>query len=141
MTFTEYLRAGRHIEHDWMVRNILGKYTEKLDDDDLETAKAFVSDKMWVGLLTEMKDSMERFGAIYGWDNHPKWDSCVERFADHGSNMHKHPEVDPKSEAWTLLHGINRYDTQLFVHAVGVFEEQRQYFVEAKPLGVQANPI
>jgi hypothetical protein len=85
---------------------------------------------MWIGLIQEMEESMARFGALYDWNKLPKWEACVQRFANHGSNKHSHPEVDPRSKEWKLLQAANQYDMQLYVHAVTVFEQQRQFFVD-----------
>ena len=131
MTLSDYIKSD-YLEHDWMVRNLVGKYSELLDDVDLENAKEIVSNHIWVGLITEMKESINRFGAIYRWNEKPQWQGCIESFAHHGSNKHDHPEIDTRSKEWKLLQAANFYDIQLYVHAVNVFEEQRQYFGNAE---------
>lgn len=129
MTLEDYLKSP-YMEQDWMTRSLVGKYTGNLDDDDLATAKELVSTRMWVGLITEMEESINRFGAVYGWNQLEKWDECVGNKAHHGSNMHKHPKVNPKSDTWKLLQETNMYDLQLYNHAVSTFEEQGQFFTD-----------
>lgn len=127
MTLMEY--ATNHGERDWMVRMLVGKYAEELDESDLDFAKHFVSSRMWIGLTSEMEESIDRFGAIYGWNQKPKWDSCVNRYTgSHGSNKHKHPKIDHDSTEWKRLSADNHYDVQLYLHAVDVFEAQTAYF-------------
>mmetsp|Transcript_25301 Transcript_25301/g.42040 ORF Transcript_25301/g.42040 Transcript_25301/m.42040 type:complete len:326 (+) Transcript_25301:45-1022(+) len=130
MTLNEYLKSP-YAENDWVTRNLVGKYAGELNVDDLAKAKEIVSTRMLVGLLTEMDESVNRFGAAYGWNQLDNWEACIDTSkSHHGSNKHKHPEVDPKSETWQLLLATNPYDLQLYALAVAVFEQQRQLFAD-----------
>lgn len=127
MTLMEY--AENHAEKDWMIRMLVGKYVEEIDDNDLNFAKGFISSRMWIGLTSEMPESIDRFGAIYGWNQKPQWDSCVTKYTEnHVSNKHKHPKIDRKSAEWKRLLADNRYDHQLYLHAVDIFEKQKDFF-------------
>jgi hypothetical protein len=129
MKLDDYLKS-EDVEQDWVARSLLGRYTGNLDDADLEHAKEIVSNRMWVGLITEMEESINRFGAIYGWSEMDDWETCMKDQVQHVSNHHKHPKVDRNSETWKLLEATNFYDLQLYDHAVAVFEAQRQFFTD-----------
>jgi hypothetical protein len=127
MTFLGYLKS-EYLERDWIVRNLVGKYTEPLEESDLDFSKYLVTNYFWVGIISKMEESIDRFGSVFGWKQKHNWLSCFQNFVNYGSNIHTHPEIHLGREEIEILEQANFYDLQLYVHALKVFEAQSQYF-------------
>ena len=128
MTLKEYAAAGVHIEHDWMVRQLTGNWQGDLTEKELNIAKQFLKDKVWIGLLDHMEESIFRFSDRFGWEHNPKWKTCFREYEHHISNQNKHTKYTPASEEWKLLEKYNRWDIQLYEYAVELFHNQRKFF-------------
>jgi len=115
-------------ERNWMVGFLVGK--SYVTADDVEEAKAVLS-KMIIGFDIKMKDSLQRFGMSFGWNEHHDWDYCINRLVSHGSNQHKHPHVEHDSPEWKTLLEINKLDMEIYYYAEQLYEEQgHSYFAD-----------
>jgi hypothetical protein len=111
-----------------MTRILMGKKNnETITPLDIKQAKAFLSTKVLVGLSERMSVSVQRFGHYLGWNANEKWKKCSSNAIDHGSNTNPHPRVDEQSAAWKALAEANKYDMELYKHAVGLFRMQDFY--------------
>mmetsp|Transcript_33314 Transcript_33314/g.70084 ORF Transcript_33314/g.70084 Transcript_33314/m.70084 type:complete len:574 (-) Transcript_33314:448-2169(-) len=121
-----------------------------LTHDDLDMAKEILRRKCVIGLLEEKGESMKRFEKIFGWNADVSRDSlfifedeqtahavqaarwknvkdeeCRDRLLHwNWANKNKHPMLEEGSVAYNLLESKNRYDIELYMYAVQLFEEQ-----------------
>jgi hypothetical protein len=134
MTLMDYIKSD-FVESDWMVRFLVGKPTGPVDEHDLDEAKSIVRDKCWIGLQNRMNESVNRFGAIFGWNQHPKWSSCVDEFQGGRKRSNSNAQklvVSRDREEWDILSQINSLDMKLFAYALQLFNEQsRTYFSQS----------
>ena len=156
-TITQYVARGRY-STDFMTRMLIDKRNERfhgeLTEDDLQLAKNTLREKVLVGLMTRMEESITRFDAYFHIQprNDPETvQSCKNGLLGHGSsgtggnghesshkdkadtstatkpaktNSHKHPKVLEGTDDWKLLARINKWDMKLWDYAVELFEEQ-----------------
>jgi hypothetical protein len=131
MTLMDYIKSD-YVEGNWMVRFLVGKPTGLVDEHDLDEAKSILRQKCWIGLQTRMSESVDRFGTIFGWNQHPKWSSCLKEFQGgrkrSNSNAQRHV-INRDQEEWVLLSQINALDMELFALAHRLFHEQGWTYV------------
>jgi hypothetical protein len=139
MTLMDYIKSD-FVEGDWMVRFLVGKPTGLVDEHELDEAKSILGEKCWIGLQTRMNESVNRFGAIFGWDQHPKWSFCVDDFQGgrKRSNSNAQKQVVGRGrEEWDMLSQINALDMKLFAYARRLFNEQSTMYVSQSSSGMQ----
>lgn len=133
MTLMDYIKSD-YVESNWMVRFLVGKPTGSVDENDLEEAKSILRQKCWIGLQARMRESVDRFGAIFGWTQHPKWSYCVDEFQGGRKRSNSNAQklvINRDREEWALLSEINALDMELFALAHRLFHEQTwKYFPE-----------
>eukprot|EP00977_Amphora_coffeiformis_P007065 scaffold1533_cov157-Amphora_coffeaeformis.AAC.6 len=123
MTIEEYAISVK-AESNWMVR-MLNDDPPNVDKRHLEVAKLVVKEKIVVGLMSNMTESVERFYKLFGWE-HGEWNPCEDQVLfGGGSNSNEHEKLSETSEGWKLLAARNSMDVELFEYAVKVFEEQK----------------
>lgn len=128
MTLLDYINSD-FVESNWMVRFLVGKPEGLVDEHDLEEAKAILRDKCWIGLQRRMDESVQRFGQLFGWNQHPKWQQCIAGFGKKRSNKNINKKsVDHDSDEWQLLTQINHLDLKLFSYALNLYNEQGNQF-------------
>ncbi len=134
MTLMDYINSD-YVESNWMVRFLVGKPTGLVDEHDLDEAKSILREKCWIGLQTRVSESVNRFGAIFGWNQHPKWSSCVDEFQEgrkRSNSNAKKQVINRDRDEWVLLSEINALDMELFAFAHRLFHGQtRKYFPQA----------
>jgi len=135
MTLMEYIESD-HVESNWMVRFLVGKPEGLIDEHDLEEAKRILLEKFWVGLQSNMVESLKRFGFLFDWKAHQKWNSCFADFEAGKNRANSNSEkgqIDQNSEEWVMLREINELDLKLFTFARHVYEAQGSiYFPQFK---------
>ena len=130
MNLMDYIQS-EYVESNWMVRFLVGKPTGFVDEHDLEEAKAILRGKCWIGLQSQMSESIDRFGEIFGWVRLEKWAQCKDEFQGGKKRSNKNTQkkvVDRDADEWLLLSQINALDMKLFAHAVDIFHEQYRCF-------------
>ena len=79
------------MDSDWMVRFLVDKPGNPrqvpLTRQDLEKAKTIVRDKIWVGFIDNMQESIEKFARKFGWSELPQFEQCVRSLARGGANQ------------------------------------------------------
>lgn len=124
MTLEEYAKSGK-AEENWMTRILVNKKSEPLGPNDVVLAREILRQKFVIGLLSRTDESMKRFANYFGWNiNTPEKHNCVNQMLSNGINKHNHPAIDRGGEAWNRLTENNRYDLELYMYAVQLFEEQ-----------------
>ena len=127
----DYAKTNQ-IENNWMVRSLTNKMEGYLTIQDLEIAKEVLRRKCLIGLMKEKHVSMKRFELFFGWDEKakkPGADECEDKLLSWGwPNKHKHPLLEPGTEAYRLLQTKNSLDIQLYEYAKILFVQQGLYF-------------
>mmetsp|Transcript_8235 Transcript_8235/g.12657 ORF Transcript_8235/g.12657 Transcript_8235/m.12657 type:complete len:394 (+) Transcript_8235:208-1389(+) len=137
MTIEEYVEHG-HIERNWMVSGLVKNFQGEILQADLEEAKQLLREKVLIGLLSNMEESIYRFDRYFGFHNIERNKECFDNIIhDKGSktNRHEHPKLEPGSSEWKLLAKVNTFDVQLYEYAVELFEEQKSLFNDAEEGG------
>ena len=156
-TIAEYIEKGRYSK-DFMTRMLIDKRSERfhgeLTEEDLQLAKNILREKVLIGLMTRMEESIARFDAYFNIQprNDPETvQNCKNNLFGHGSsgtggngyeknfdkdakangpavapktNSHKHPKVLEGTDDWNLLADAHKWDMKLWDYAVELFEEQ-----------------
>jgi hypothetical protein len=85
-----------------------------LTRQDLERAKIIVRDKIWVGFVDNMEQSIEKFGRIFGWSELAQFKHCVSSLGRGGANQNRHEKVNEESEAWREIQAVHSFDMELY---------------------------
>ncbi|KAL9183168.1 hypothetical protein ACHAXT_004955 [Thalassiosira profunda] len=125
MTIEEYATSP-YCESNWMVRSLTGKMTGPLSPEDILVAQEVLKRKCLVGLMDRMEESLVRYHNYFRFGNDAALQCAREHFAKKGSgqNTHRHPKLDPGSEAWKTLQVKNELDIRLYDFARELFVEQ-----------------
>jgi hypothetical protein len=129
MTLEAFANVKAH--NNPMTRDLMGKdENERITPLDMKQVKAFLSTKVLVGLSERMSVSVQRFGHYLGWNTNEneKWKNCSSNAIHHGSNTNPHPRVEKQSAAWKALTEANKYDMELYKHAVELFRMQQGFY-------------
>jgi hypothetical protein len=124
-------------EDNWMVRFLSGvgelpgrEADHRLNDDDLQRAKAILSNYTLIGLTDRMEESLDRFGSYVGWDrlyhSGDRWNKCRVKFGSAKRNAASLPydKIQPNTPEWKHLVKRNQLDLKLYQHAVELFQYQ-----------------
>jgi hypothetical protein len=109
------------MDSDWMVRFLVDKPGNPrqvpLTRLDLERAKIIVRDKIWVGFIDNMQESIEKFGRKFGWSDLPQFQPCVQTLGRGGANRNPHAKVSKDSIEWQELMRVHSLDIELYEYA------------------------
>jgi len=131
----EYAQSDR-IENNWLTRQLSNTLAGELHDEDLDLAMEVVRSKFLVGLMSEIKTTMERCERFYRWKYHvnpPNQEKCRSALLSGGSNSNaknKKDKPQPGSEDYELLAWQNQYDIKLYEYIEKLFVEQEQFVAE-----------
>jgi|EP00970_Alexandrium_tamarense_P013188 hypothetical protein len=103
-----------------------------LTNDDFLVAKEILRRKCLVGLMDRMSESITRFHTFFGFGDDATLGCANSNFATGGENGHKHPPLDPNSEAYNIMATKNQLDIRLHEYAQQLFEEQGRWMNEKK---------
>jgi hypothetical protein len=128
MELEDYCRSP-HVENNWMVRMLSNKMAGEVSEDDLDTAKKLMKEKMVVGLLEQKEESMRRFEYHFGWrytENPQRQSACRTRIlvGDYRTNESAKGKVQEGGQAWSLLMWQNKLDMKLYKYAKALFLQQ-----------------
>lgn len=126
LTLLQYARSGK-AENNWMVRFLTDTPTGPLDTHHILLAREILRRKFLIGLLSNMDDSMTRFGWYFGWNEleHSNVQECVRHA---WTNKQTHPQIEEGSEMWNALLDVNYYDMELYMYARELYQQQRLLF-------------
>ena len=108
-------------------------------DEDFNLAIEVLRRKFFVGLVSNIEETMERFERFFRWTYHvnpPNQEICRASLVSTGSNSNKSvrkdkPEVgDP---VWELFAMQNQYDLDLYAYIETLFVDQEKY-IETIPV-------
>jgi len=134
----EYAKSNR-IENNWLTRTLSNRMEGDLLDEDFNLAIEVLRRKFFVGLVSNIEETMERFERFFRWTYHvnpPNQEICRVSLVTTGSNSNKSvrkdkPEVgDP---VWELFAMQNQYDLDLYAYIETLFVDQEKY-IETIPV-------
>lgn len=141
MTLLDYANSNK-VEENWVTRFLVNKPTGRLLDEHVEEAKQIMRNKIIVGLLDKMHDSLIRFELYFDWwelnkerGNAGRMAQCQENHARNAQNKVSHPIPERTDPAYQRLLQLNWADMKLFKYAEKLFEEQ-EVFVENKDASI-----
>ena len=106
--------------------------TGELTKEDLEQAKEILKDKLLVGFIDDLDESVYRVMKYNGWKfskdetDQMKEEDCIKDLSSIGSNVNQYEYEIPKrgSQAHALISWQTQFDMKLFTYAKEVFEHQ-----------------
>lgn len=129
MTFTDYVSSEQYMDN-WMVRQLTGTMPWiTLNDSHLERAKTIMRRKIFVGVLTEMDETLRQLQWHYGWKE--KTPYCAYNYLhDTPTNSNKHPGLQggKGGKTWNLLAEKDSWDMGLYHYGLELFALQRQRY-------------
>lgn len=127
MTIEEYASSDK-VEENWMTRFLVNKKNEPLGPNDIILAREILRRKFLIGLLSRPEESMERFMKHFGWKYYTSEKAeCAKTLLKNGVNRHEHPSISRGGEAWNKLIENNKYDLELYMYSVQLFDEQEAF--------------
>lgn len=132
MTFREYAeKLDDRPEFNYVTKllvNKLDKKSKDLTERDLMTAKAILSRKVLVGLLSEKEKSLNRFQKYFKWTYNADSDFCRNTLVFKSSEHKPYRKLGPKESTYNLLQQKNSYDISLYEYSKILFKEQTSLF-------------
>jgi len=108
---------------NWLTRSLsfAGPH-EVLTDRHLEEATLVLQERCFVGLFSEVEESMKRFQQVLAIKapDQTAMDSCFKNYASQALV----PLVTPDTQEWDLLAQINSFDIRLYENAKRIFAQQ-----------------
>lgn len=125
MTLVEWVLSGK-AENNWMTRFLTNKMEGPVETEDVILAREILRRKFVVGLLTDMTESIMRFNTFFNWKlNNDQYNCAIHTTA----NNHPHPSINEGSPEWNALMEENKYDMELYLYAIELFQQQSSLFV------------
>ena len=108
----------------------------ELTKDDLDIAKGTLKEKIMIGFLEDIEESVYRFMKYNGWkysvDENVKMgqEDCIHDLAMVGSNINPNEYEIPKKgmQAYALITWHTQFDTKLFEYAKELFDYQTKTY-------------
>jgi len=129
ITFHSYV-IGEHYMDNWSVRQLTGTMPwVELNESHLERAKSIVKRKIFVGILSEMDETMRQFKAHFKWED--KTPNCSnEQLHSNAANKNDHPEMQGGrgGMTWNVLAEKDKWDFSLYHYALELFAMQRERY-------------
>ena len=129
----EQYATSTKIENNWLTRQLANVPGGDLTEEHVAKAMEVIRRKFLVGLMTEMKATMERLERFFHWTyrvNPANQDICRSELLDGGSNSNsknKKNKPEPGSKEWDLLAAQNQFDLQVFGYIESLFKDQEQF--------------
>lgn len=136
-TFGDYVSTKFYMGN-WMVRQLTGTMADvELTQDHLEHAKLVLRTKVFVGIASEMDETVRQLEAYFGWREGNKSNRmCVDKFL-HGkpSNTNAHPSVVKDGDEWNVAAEKEKWDLSLYYYALELFAAQQRRFPPLEGVG------
>ena len=131
------------VEDNFMTRQLLhSRPNTVLDKEDLAKAKAILCQKVFVGLLDRLEESLERFERFFGWTymaNPTHQETCRNSLLANGVNTNTSPQNSLPSKdtvAYKALAERNRFDLELYKFVETLYHHQTTY-VQRIPVDIR----
>ena len=145
MTMMEYVKDGRFYEDNWVTRMLSNVHGTELNEDDFIYAQNLLKEKIFILLLDELEESVDRMLHYMNWisnENEAQIQKglmekkCIDSILSKPTNKSNHDkdDVTEGSEVWTAIASINHYDMELYKLAKELFNgPQKQMMVDMLP--------
>jgi len=133
LSFMDYVSGDDYMDN-WMVRQLTGTMPwVELNDSHLERAKLMLRTKIFVGVLTEIDETLRQLKAHYGWEEKDKEKPrCAYNYlhSEKPSNANKHPGLQGGrgGGTWNVLAEKEKWDFSLYHYGLELFAEQRERY-------------
>ncbi|KAL7529944.1 hypothetical protein ACHAXR_003238 [Thalassiosira sp. AJA248-18] len=129
LSFSEHVDSDSYLDN-WMVRHLTGTMPwVELNESHLERAKIVMKQKIFVGIMTELGETLRQLKAHFGWqDREPL---CANNFLhNEPSNVNDHPGLQGGrgGDSWNLVANKDRWDFGLYYYGLELFAEQRERY-------------
>ena len=137
--FEGYVKSEYYMSN-WMVRQLTGTMpNEILNETHLERAKEVVRTKIFVGISTQLEETIRQLQLYYGWEEQKPF--CAFNFINAPTNANHHPKLERGGEVWSAVAEIEKWDLALYYYSLELFSGQRERFppptsVEESVIGV-----
>lgn len=139
MPFHDYVASDGYMDN-WLTRQLTGTMPwVELTERHLEQAKLTMSSKIFVGVLTEMEETLRQLRAHFGWEDQEqkswpegftKEENCESMHLKDIANKNKHPDIPGGhgGRTWKLLIEKDKWDMGLYYYGLELFSAQRNRY-------------
>ena len=129
ISFKEYVEAPTYMDN-WMTRQLTGTMTwVELTEEHLERAKLVMKRKIFVGVVTEMDETLRQLKAHFGWED--KEQHCTYKYLhDEAANKNSYPALagGGGGPTWNVLVAKDKWDLSLYHYGLELFAAQRERY-------------
>ena len=127
ITFGQYVSSNQYMGN-WMVHQLTGTMPwVELNDSHLERAKFILQKKVFVGIASQLDETMRQLKLYFGWKEKEPY--CVFNFLHSmPTNTNKHPKIARGGSEWNLVAEKEKWDLNLYYYALELFAGQRDKF-------------
>ncbi|KAL7526636.1 hypothetical protein ACHAXR_003387, partial [Thalassiosira sp. AJA248-18] len=133
LSFKDYVESNNYMDN-WMVRQLTGTMPwVELNESYLERAKLLMKRKIFVGIMTEMDETLRQLKARFGWQE--KEPFCSFNYLhSKPTNQNDHPELPGGrgGETWNVIARKEKWDLMLYHYGLELFTEQRERYPPKK---------
>jgi len=134
LTFHEFV-TSEHYMDNWMVRQLTGTMPwEELNESHLEHAKLIMKEKIFVGLLIEMDETIRQLKSHFGWVE-TKQDCANNYLHSKPTNQNDHPDIAQGGPTWNVVMEKDKWDMMLYYYGIDLFAEQRNRYPPKPAVG------
>ena len=128
LSYYDYVSSEDYMDN-WMVRQLTGTMPwVDLNDSHLERAKNLLKRKIFVGIMSEMGETVRQLKAHFNWEE--KEPKCAHNFLTEGTNANSHPQLQGGrgGMTWNVVVEKEKWDMGLYHYALELFAKQRERY-------------
>ena len=127
LTFHDYVSSENYLD-SWMTRQLTGTMPwVPLDETHLEQAKLVLKNKIFVGVLVEMDETLRQLKAHFGWEE--KVPDCEQSHLQVNASANEHPPPPARGgPTWKVIIEKEKWDMALYYYGLELFAEQRNRY-------------
>ncbi|KAL9186870.1 hypothetical protein ACHAXT_010590 [Thalassiosira profunda] len=130
LSFHDYVSSDSYMD-SWMVRQLTGTMPwVRLDNSHLERAKTIMKRKLFVGIMSEMDETIRQLKAHFGWEEKTPKCSYEYLHSKAPTNKNEHPQLQGgrAGKTWNVLAAKEKWDMSLYQYALELFAKQRERY-------------
>ena len=136
LTFHDFV-SSEHYMDNWMTRQLTGTMPWiTLEDKHLERAKLMMREKIFIGLLSEMDETLRQLKAHFGWEEKEPY--CAFNYLhSKPTNQNSHPDIPGGrgGATWKLVAEKDKWDMGLYYYGLELFAEQSNKYPSEEDIG------
>lgn len=134
LTFHDYVASDYYMDN-WMVRQLTGTMPwVEMNEAHLDRAKLVMKRKIFVGVLSEIDETMRQLKAHFQWEE--KEPNCAREILHSkraNENAHLPLQGGRGGKTWNLLAEKEKWDFSLYHFALELFAKQRERYPPEVP--------